>query len=257
MAPHEQGAATSGWFYASPGPYAPENAERQRIRRSSTSVPRNCRTCEGPRRIVSYVAFVPARSGSKRLPGKNVKLLAGKPLVVWTLEACANSVRISHVVFSTDSEEYWEIVQRYLKSDKLVLDFRSPDEAGDNIKIFDYLKAGYQRIFRDYGRNFVMALPTVPFRRTKHIDAAILLFEQYKQPVFSATTYGFPISFAFHVDEQDGWSPVFPDGAMVPGNTRSPDQRPAYHPNGAIYVRRVEDLAQPGLRTLYQGAQPY
>jgi len=206
---------------------------------------------------VSYVAFVPARSGSKRLPGKNVKLLAGKPLVVWTLEACANSVRISHVVFSTDSEEYWEIVQRYLKSDKLVLDFRSPDEAGDNIKIFDYLKAGYQRIFRDYGRNFVMALPTVPFRRTKHIDAAILLFEQYKQPVFSATTYGFPISFAFHVDEQDGWSPVFPDGAMVTGNTRSQDQRVAYHPNGAVYVRSVADLAQPDLRTLYQGARPY
>jgi CMP-N,N'-diacetyllegionaminic acid synthase len=206
---------------------------------------------------VSYVAFVPARSGSKRLPGKNVKLLAGKPLVIWTLEACANSERIDRVVFSTDSEEYWEIVKRNLKSDKLVLDFRSPNEAGDSVKIFDYLKASYQRIFRDYGRNFVMALPTVPFRRTKHIDAAISLFEQCNQPVFSATTYGFPISFAFHVVEEGGWSPVFPDGAMVTGNTRSQDQRVACHPNGAVYVRSVADLAQSDLRTLYQGARPY
>jgi N-acylneuraminate cytidylyltransferase/CMP-N,N'-diacetyllegionaminic acid synthase len=206
---------------------------------------------------VSYVAFVPARSGSKRLPGKNVKLLAGKPLVAWTLEACTNSKYVESVVFSTDSEEYWEIVQRHLKSDKLTLDFRSPDEAGDTVKIFDYLKASHKKIFAGKGHNFVMALPTVPFRSARHIDEAIALFARYNKPVFSATAYGFPISFAFHVDDQGEWSPVFPDGAMVTGNTRSQDQRIAYHPNGAIYVRRVDDLAQPNLRTLYQGARPY
>jgi CMP-N-acetylneuraminic acid synthetase len=44
---------------------------------------------------------------------------------------------------------------------------------------------------------------------------------------------------------------------MVTGNTRSQDQRAAYHPNGAVYVRTAEDLARPDLRTLYQGARPY
>ena len=206
---------------------------------------------------MSYVAFVPARSGSKRLPGKNVKVLAGKPLVAWTLDACARSERIGRVVFSTDSEEYWDIARAHVKSEKLVLDFRSASEAGDNVKIFDYLKSNHQKLFPAQGDCFVLALPTVPFRSHRHIDEAIALFEQHRQPVFSATSYGFAISFAFYVDEQGDWQPAFPDGAMVTGNTRSQDQRAAYHPNGAVYVRRVEDLGQPDLRTLYQGARPY
>ncbi len=206
---------------------------------------------------MSYIAFVPARSGSKRLPGKNVKVLAGKPLVVWTLEACVRSERIDRVVFSTDSEEYWEIARGHIKSDKLVRDCRSATEAGDNVKIFDYLKSNHQKLFPGRGDCVVLALPTVPFRSHRHIDESITLFEQHSQPVFSATTYGFPISFAFYVDDQVGWQPAFPDGAMVTGNTRSQDQRAAYHPNGAVYVRKAEDLAQPDLRTLYQGARPY
>ena len=96
---------------------------------------------------MKYTAFVPARSGSKRLPGKNVKLLAGKPLVVWTLEAFVNSNKVDEVIFSTDSTEYWEIVKEYIKSDKLILDFRSPEEAGDTVKIFDYLKNENRKIF--------------------------------------------------------------------------------------------------------------
>ena len=48
---------------------------------------------------MKYTAFVPARSGSKRLPGKNIKLLAGKPLVVWTLEAFVNSDKVDEVIF--------------------------------------------------------------------------------------------------------------------------------------------------------------
>ena len=53
------------------------------------------RTGEGS---VSYTAIVPARSGSKRLPHKNVKLLAGKPLLAWTLEACAGVEKIGTVI---------------------------------------------------------------------------------------------------------------------------------------------------------------
>ena len=50
---------------------------------------------------MKYTAFVPARSGSKRLPDKNIKILAGKPLAVWTLEALVNANRIDKGIFST------------------------------------------------------------------------------------------------------------------------------------------------------------
>jgi CMP-N-acetylneuraminic acid synthetase len=90
---------------------------------------------------MTVTAFVPARSGSKRLPNKNVRELAGKPLVLWTLEACMHSEHIDEVIFSTDSNEYWELAKNHFNSTKLTLDDRSEDEAGDKVKIFDYLKS--------------------------------------------------------------------------------------------------------------------
>jgi CMP-N,N'-diacetyllegionaminic acid synthase len=53
--------------------------------------------------MTELIAIVPARSGSKRLPDKNIKKLAGKPLVVWTLEACIDCDFVDKVIFSTDS----------------------------------------------------------------------------------------------------------------------------------------------------------
>tara|TARA_R110000868_G_scaffold139625_3_gene354618 strand:+ start:1124 stop:1831 length:708 start_codon:yes stop_codon:yes gene_type:complete len=206
---------------------------------------------------MSMAAFVPARSGSKRLPGKNIKDLAGKPLVIWTLEAFARAPSVDRVIFSTDSEEYWALAKRYLGEEKLVLDFRAPNEAGDKVKIFDYIKDAREKIFEQHFSDFVMGLPTVPFRGTAHVEEAIALYKNTRKPIFSATEYGFPISFAFHVTDNGNWEPASKESPMTTGNTRSQDQRPAYHPNGAIYVRSVSSLADPNLKTLYDGALPY
>lgn len=206
---------------------------------------------------MSYIAFVPARSGSKRVPGKNIKMLAGKPLVVWTLEAFVNVEKIEKVIFSTDSMEYWNIAQQYLKTDKLVLDFRTPEQAGDKVKVFDYLKQNHANIFKRETGGFIMGLPTVPFRNAQHVEEAIELFEKSNKPVFSASEYGFPISFAFYADEKSGWEPCFETSPMVTGNTRSQDQQKAFHPNGALYVRSIESLISEETNTLYHNALPY
>jgi CMP-N,N'-diacetyllegionaminic acid synthase len=204
-----------------------------------------------------YVAFVPARSGSKRVPGKNVKLLAGKPLIIHTLEAYVNADKVDKVILSTDSEEYWELAKSYIKSDKLALDFRSHDQAGDKVKIFDYLKNNHQNIFGNVSDVFLLGLPTVPLRNHQHVNEAISLFEKKKKAIFSATEYGFPIAFAFNLGSDESWSPVSEDTPMLTGNTRSQDQKIAYHPNGAIYIRDVMDLSKPNLLTLYNDALPY
>ena len=59
------------------------------------------------------IAIVPARSGSKGLPGKNIKDLCGKPLLAWTIEKALKSRFIDKVVVSTDSEEIAEISVRF------------------------------------------------------------------------------------------------------------------------------------------------
>jgi len=206
---------------------------------------------------MNYTAIVPARSGSKRVPHKNIRTLAGKPLLVWTLQACVEAIKTETVILSTNSMEYWDIAQEHVHSDKLILDYRDEEEAGDNVKIFDYLKDKRDKIFGERNGAFILALPTVPLRRSIHINEAIHQFEEEATPVFSATSYGFPLSFAFSVQEGESWLPVFGDSPMITGNTRSQNQKAYYHPNGAIYVRKISDLAKPELQTLYQGARPY
>jgi CMP-N-acetylneuraminic acid synthetase len=203
------------------------------------------------------VAIVPARSGSKRVPGKNVRLLAGKPLIAWTLAACAAVEQIETVILSTDSMDYWELAKDHVGGDKLALDFRSPEEAGDSVKIFDYLKDKRQKLFGERTGAFLLALPTVPLRGSTHIKEALAMYRAGGQAVFSATAYSFPISFAFSVDDSGDWSTVFENNPMLTGNTRSQDQKAAFHPNGAIYIREIGDLADPGLASLYENARPY
>lgn len=206
---------------------------------------------------MSYTAIIPARSGSKRLPSKNVKMLAGKPLLVWTVEACINSKQVDKVIFSTDSKEYWGLLQQYVSSDKLCLDFRSPDEAGDNIKIFDYLKGSVDKIFGETKGKFMLCLPTMPLRTEEHITEAIELCEHSGKPVFSAVEYDFAVSFAFSISADQAWHPLFENSPMLTGNTRSQDQTTAYHPNGAIYIREIDSLRDSTLSTLYEGGVPY
>ena len=206
---------------------------------------------------MTYTAIVPACAGTKRLPNKNIRPLAGKPLLLWTLEACIRTERIDKAILSTDSMDYWRLANEALLSPKLALDYRSQDEAGDNVKIFDYLKGSPEKIFGHTQGSFILALPTVPLRTSAHINKAIDLYEKFQQPVFSATTYSFPVSFAFTIDEQGEWEPVFSDSPMLTGNTRSQNQNPTYRPNGAIYIRPVTDLARSDLVTVYQDARPY
>jgi len=206
---------------------------------------------------MKYTAFVPARSGSKRLPNKNIMDLAGKPLLAWTLEACMEAKQIDEVILSTDSMQYYDLACEYVGSEKLSLDFREPDEAGDKVKIFDYLKDRREKIFGERQGAFILALPTAPLRKSVHVDEAISLFEQTGRPVFSASPYDFAVSFAFNVSNAGDWSSVFDNNPMQTGNTRSQDQQDTYHPNGAIYVRLIDDLKNEDLQTLYSEAIPY
>lgn len=206
---------------------------------------------------MKYVAVIPARKGSKRIKNKNIRELSGKPLIFWTIESCLKSELIDKVIFSTDSLEYWDLVKKNYTDKRLVLDKRSDDEAGDNIKIFDYLKNSVSKLFDVEKDTVILALPTAPFRSHLHINDAIFLFEKLKRPVFSCSAYDFSISFAFQINPEGNWQPTFSDNPMVSGNTRSQDQLIQFRPNGAIYIRKAADLCQHDLKTLYTNAVPF
>ena len=120
----------------------------------------------------TFLAIIPARGGSKRLPRKNLLDLCGKPLIAWSIESALKSKYISKVIVSSDDEE---ILQISLNFGATVI--KRPDElASDTATTFDAIEHTIKSLEKyDY---VVLLQPTSPLRDEKHIDKAIELLEE-------------------------------------------------------------------------------
>src|SRR5581483_398596 len=122
-------------------------------------------------RPFSIVALIPARSGSKRLPGKNIRPLAGHPLIAYTIAAAKGSGIFSDVLVATDSEEYAAIARQYGAH---VPFLRPAETAGDrspDIAWVDYTLARLRAEGRAFDC-FSILRPTSPFRQPETIQRA-------------------------------------------------------------------------------------
>lgn len=138
------------------------------------------------------IAIIPARGGSKGLPGKNIKPLMGKELIGWTIEAALAAKHIDEVILSSDDEEIARIAKKFGAS----VPFMRPAELATDTAIADdaYIYT-INRLNDEFGYNideFCILQPTSPLRRTKDIDGAIELFKQKKLKQSSAFV-NFPI----------------------------------------------------------------
>ncbi|WP_061236009.1 cytidylyltransferase domain-containing protein [Leptospira weilii] len=114
------------------------------------------------------LGLIPARGGSKGIPRKNIKLIAGKPLIVWTIEAALKSKYLTSIVVSTDDFEIAEIAKQsgasvpFLRPSELATDYSSGIDpvlhALDNLPEFDYV---------------MLLQPTSPLRTSADIDDCI------------------------------------------------------------------------------------
>lgn len=124
---------------------------------------------------MTHIGIVPARGGSKRLPRKNIRTIAGQPLLAWTAQAALAS-KLDRVILSTDDDEIAS-VGRSLGLDVPFL--RPPTIAEDGTPmlpvlahLIEWLEAGGTK-----PKSLVLLQPTSPLRLPRHIDEAIALFE--------------------------------------------------------------------------------
>ena len=124
------------------------------------------------------VAFIPARKGSKGLPGKNKKLFAGKPLVQWSIEQAAETKLFDAIVVSSDDEDVLQIASDCKKM-KVVPVERHPELAGDDSDLdsvlFDFLVRPENKC--DY---ICLLPPTSPLRSSKDIKAMFRFIKMKK-----------------------------------------------------------------------------
>ena len=125
----------------------------------------------------SVIAFIPARSGSKRVPHKNIRLLNGHPLLAYSIQAALDSRIFDAVVCATDSEQYAEVA-RYYGAEAPFL--RPPEISGDHSPDIDWVVWMLNGL-NETGRNFsVFSIlrPTSPFRQAETIQRAWAIFRQ-------------------------------------------------------------------------------
>ncbi|HZS37723.1 MAG TPA: acylneuraminate cytidylyltransferase family protein [Polyangia bacterium] len=191
---------------------------------------------------MSLLALIPARGGSKGVRGKNVALVAGRPLIAWTVEAARAARHVERVVVTTDSPEIAEAA----RAAGAEVPFLRPDELArdDTPGIAPALHATrWLDEHEAYRPELVCYLqPTSPLRRAEHIDAAVeLLREKAADAAVSVTP----------VEHHPYWTKrLAPDGRLSdfltpdPPITRRQDLPPLYALNGALYlVRRAVLLA--------------
>jgi N-acylneuraminate cytidylyltransferase len=123
----------------------------------------------------TIVGLIPARAGSKRVPQKNIRLLAGHPLIAYTIAAALESEVFSDVIVSTDSEQYVEIARYYGAE----VPFLRPSElAGDVSPDIEWLAYTLEKLAEN-GRKydcFSILRPTSPFRLPQTIQRAWQVF---------------------------------------------------------------------------------
>lgn len=128
--------------------------------------------------MANVVAVIPARSGSKGVIDKNIKLLAGYPLIAYSITAAKLANHIDRIIISTDSEEYAHIAREYGAE---VPFLRPPEISGDNSTDYDFVKHLIDWILQTEGKlpEYLIHLrPTTPLREANYIDTAI---ERIKQ----------------------------------------------------------------------------
>lgn len=118
------------------------------------------------------IAFIPARSGSKSILDKNIKLLGGKPLIAWTIETAFKS-GIQRVIVSTDSEEYAKIAKEY--GAEVLL--RPVELSQDETSMYQVLKSEIPKV-DPIPEAVVLLSPTAPFRQSIVLKSAISFFTQ-------------------------------------------------------------------------------
>lgn len=202
------------------------------------------------------LAVVPARGGSKGVPRKNIRLVCGKPLIAYTIEAALEVMHLLHrLVVSTEDEEIAAIARQYGAE----VPFLRPEElAEDRVAMLPVLQHAVALV-EDQDRaavDWVLLLqPTAPFRRAEDIEGALAVARRG------------PCDSVISVEQVSAHHPILmkriEDNRLIPycidepeGTRRQDYQPPAYMRNGAIYLTR-RDVLMKGNSISGEVSRPY
>ena len=193
------------------------------------------------------IAIIPARGGSKGLPGKNIKQLNGVPLICYSIKTALNAKSISKVIVSTDDMTIAEIAKEcgaeipFMRPKALALD--------QSLSIDGYIYT-MDRLISEYGYykdEFMVLLPTTPFRNYNDVDnSSDVFYSKQADSVVSCVEVDHPIDWAFKINRNKKVESGS-DTCLKMNNRQA--YRKLYVPNGGVYILRNSLLKEH--RTFY------
>ncbi|WP_263810685.1 cytidylyltransferase domain-containing protein [Salinibacter pepae] len=177
----------------------------------------------------SVLGVILARGGSKGLPRKNVRDLAGKPLIAWTIEAGHESEDLDRLILSSDDKEIMTVGEEY----GCEVPFRRPDEfARDDTPSIDALLHAVDQV--ESYEYIVLLQPTSPLRTADDIDATIACCHRNGGTAcVTVTETDKPPQWMYTLGENNRLDPVMDRDEAI---TRRQEATTTYIPNGAVYV---------------------
>lgn len=182
------------------------------------------------------IAVIPARAGSKRIPRKNIRPFAGKPIIAYSIEVAHSVGLFDKIVVSTDDEEIAEVARKFgaetpfMRPPELADDF-----AGTNLVVKHAIDWFIERGFPvDYA---CCIYATAPFIKDKYLDEGFeKLVSSGKSFAFSITSFPFPVQRALRINRSGEIEAAYPEYSM----TRSQDLEEMYHDAAQFYWGRAE-----------------
>jgi pseudaminic acid cytidylyltransferase len=183
------------------------------------------------------LAIIPARGGSKRIPGKNIKEFAGKPLIAYSIEVAIKSGLFDKILVSTDSQEVANIALGL----GVEVPFMRPAELSNDIvgtrPVSNHaIEYCIEHFFKPEFCCCIYA--TAPFLQVEYLQQGLgsLKTEKEKAFAFAVTSFPFPVQRALSINEQ-GINPMFAEQI----GKRSQDLEEAFHDAGQFYWGRTDD----------------
>lgn len=178
------------------------------------------------------IAIIPARGGSVRLPGKNIKVLSGKPMIAWSIEAALDSTLFDRVLVSTDCQEISDIAERY---GAIVPCLRPAILASDTATTNDVISHMVGIVEAQWGsvNTITLLQPTSPLRTASNIVEAHALYEKMEAlSVISVCEMEHPVQLCNKLPADHSMSGFVQEKY----NVRSQELESHYRINGAIYI---------------------
>jgi len=171
------------------------------------------------------VVIIPARSGSKRIPGKNIKDFCGKPIIAYSIQAAQSSKLFDRIIVSTDSTEIAEVARSYGAE----IPFMRPPELADDLTQTDPVILHALKWLLENGQkvNYVCCIyPTAPLIKSKYIRLGLKLLKQHKATsVIPITPFPSSIFRALKINKKQRAEMFWPQYF----DSRSQDLQTAYY----------------------------